>query len=157
MKTMFVMMALVMMSVSCGKKDSKKNQWSMEPYTIDPMTGQVTVVRAPPIINARVFVNESERSIYFLETKTRRELVAGISCYSHIQSGMTRYDLSSDGRTLTIYSRYGNQTYTRTTAGSSIIGSTWIGYQNNRTFRQDRTYLTFTSHDYVNLITECSR
>jgi hypothetical protein len=156
MKTMFVMMALVMMSVSCGKKDSKKNQWSVDPYTIDPITGQVSVVRAQ-IINARVFVNEAERSIYFLESKTQREQVGGISCYSNIQSGMSRFDLSSDGRTLTVYSRYGNQSYTRTSAGTSIIGSTWIGYQNTRTYRQERTYLTFVSQDLANLVTECSR
>lgn len=156
MKTMFVMMALVMMSVSCGKKDSKKNQWSVDPYTIDPITGQVSVVRAQ-IINARVFVNEAERSIYFLETKTQREQVAGISCYSNIQAGMSRFDLSPDGRTLTMYSRFGNLTYTRTTPGSSIIGSTWMGFQNNRTYRQERTYLTFVSQDLANLVTECSR
>ena len=156
MKTMFVMMALVMMSVSCGKKDSKKNQWSMEPYTVDPITGQVAVVRAQ-IINARVFVNESERSIYFLETKTQREQVAGISCYSNIQAGMSRFDLSADGRTLTLYSRFGNQTYTRAAGGQSIVGSTWMGYQNTRTYRQERTYLTFTSHELVTLVTECTR
>lgn len=156
MKTMLVMMALVMMSVSCGKKDSKKNQWSMEPYTVDPITGQVSVVRAQ-IISARVFVNEAERSVYFLETKTQREQVAGISCYSNIQSGMSRFDLSSDGRTLTLYSRFGNQIYTRTDPSQSILGSTWMGFQNTRSYRQERTYLTFTSHDYANLITECQR
>jgi len=156
MKTMFVMMTLVMMSVSCGKKESKKNQWSMEPYTVDPITGQVSVVRAQ-IENTRVFVNENERTIYFAETRTQPNQVGGISCYAHIQSGLSRYDLSADGRRLTIYSRYGNQVYTRPDSGTSILGSTWTGYQTTRSYQREKILLTFLSHEYANYVTECSR
>lgn len=148
-----LILAAALMLTACGKKE-KKNEWQLNPYEVNPVTGEITLIRAVVPLT-KVYVNEQERQIYVLETQSKQESVRGFTCSGELRSGVTRFDLSADGRQLFLYGRLGQEIYERPAGGTSIIGSTWSRTQTNRNGRRSISQLTFLDQNSAQLIVEC--
>lgn len=153
MKTL-LLAAVLIVSASCGKNEKKKNEWRLNPYEVNPVTGEVSIVRAvvPP---TRVYVNELDRVIHILETQSKYEHYQGFSCFGELRSGMSRYELSHDGRQLTLFSRLGNEVYHRQQSAQTLIGSTWTRSLNNRLRNASVVKLTFVDQNTAHMVVEC--
>lgn len=145
-----MLLTLILMTVSCGKKVEKKPSRLEE--TTDPYTGERMV---PVEMRAEVYVNETNRSIHV--HKTEIQTVAGrtFSCPLPDAVGMVyRYQLTD--RSLHLYDHRRVNVFDRISGGRESIFGQWrrIFYQGHQ-----RIVDTLTLVDHRTMIHHraCSR
>lgn len=149
-----LLVALLIVSVSCGKKKSSSE--NLAEREVDPYTGQVNLLRAS--IAAEVFINEADRTITILESKTSTPPGDGrFTCPLNVRAGARwNYNVVSDGRTLMLVRNYREtESFSRMETNFSVLG-TWteVQYINGMTIK---TIISFPHARSMTILQECNR
>lgn len=148
-----LLVALTMVTISCGK--SKSGSSAQQEREVNPITGQVELLRS--MVVSEVFINESDRTVTLLESKSSSPQGDGaFSCPLVIRAGSRwNYDVISDGRTLMLMRNRSGEYYTRPEINSRIFGTwTQMQYTAGMTIK---TSITFPNARSMSILQECSR
>jgi hypothetical protein len=150
-----LLVALLMVSVSCGKKNGGKS--GLPEFETDPYTGQINLLRAT--IVSEVFVNQQDRTITILESKMSSPAGDGrFTCPLSVGAG-TRwsYYLEPDGRTLQLNRNMRtSELFTRPDVNFNSVLGTWTDVQRVNGISV-KTTISFPNVRSMSILQECNR